>query len=376
MVTEQPAPVETPAAETPAAAAPPPQAAIVTPTPEGSLKIAIGEYQQHRARVMGKEAPKDEPAPAVVEAPKEEAKPDAEAKPEGDKPAEDKPADAKPEEKPAAAPATSPDEVSESMSRLLRQQRAVSRREKELAAKAAAAEAEAAKRAASIAAAEKFEAAKKKDPVAAVEELLGQEVLDGTFPLDLITKLAKKTNDVPPTPDEIAEEAARKAQAAIEAKQAEERATREAAEAKERADAEKAALERREANRNAFFEGLAAQLVADADKYPYLLADPVDWQVVDTYVQSEFARTHQPPTPDVILKHFDSINEEKAKRLVAVHGKRAPAPAPKPKESPTEVVVKRPAKDTGGRPETPPAGETIRERLDRVARELNAQFGR
>jgi hypothetical protein len=345
--------------------APAPEA-TVTATPDG-LKVAIGEYQAHRDRVMGKPPTKTEPV--------------AEEKPE--KPADEpatKPAEAATAAAPAPAtepapPATPPqDEVSESMSKLLRQQRALSRRQRELDAQAEATKAEREAHAAAIAAAEKFEAARKQDPVKAVEELLGDEVMQGSFPVDLLTRLSQKAGDVPATPEQLAEAAAERAAALVQAKLAEAQAAKEAEAAKAQAEEQKAAQARREANRDAFFEGLAVQLVADAAKYPYLLADPVDWPVVDAYVQGEFAKTGIAPAPEAILKHFDAQNEAKAKRFVDVYSKRAPQPTPAPtgKESPTAVVAKDAGRDARGRTETPiDRKESPSQKIERIARELN-----
>lgn len=342
--------------------APPPAA------PPSDLASAVGEYKGHMARAMGKKEPEAEAAPAVeVKTDDKPAdKPAEEAKAKTDEPA-------KVEE--PAKPAEPVDEVSEGMSRILRQQRAISRQQREIEASKAAIAAEKEANAAAIADARKFEEARKRSPVEAVEQLLGKE-LEGTFPVDLLTHLAQKQGDAPLTPEQQEQAVAERAAAIIQAKHAEAQAAREAEEARIRQEAETARKAQSEANRTAFFEGLAVQLGTDAAKYPYLVADPVGWDEVDAYVQAEFAKTKVPPAPEAILKHFDSRNEEKAKRLADVYNKRLPAPAPKPKESPTAAVSKSPASDTRGRIETPPKGETHRERLDRVARELDAQFGR
>jgi hypothetical protein len=367
----------TPAAvETTSTAVPADGTTTTTATPAlPGLAEAVADYQGHRARVMGKAAPAVEKITPAEGATAETTK-------EADKSTAETPAAeaAKPAEPAKEAP--KPDEISEGMVRILRQTRALDRQRKEIeaekaaaAAAKAAAEAERADNAKTIEAARKFEEMRKKDPVSATMELLGKDTLNGTFPLDLINRLAEQ--DGPPTPEQIAEIATAKAEANIRAKLAEEAKIKEeeAAAAKAKAEADRTAdLEQK---KTAFFTGLARQLSTDSEKYPYLVAKPVEWEEVDKFIVSTFSRTGKAPAPEEIFKHFDGEREKDAAALAAIYNKRnaKPAAVPAPKTSTARASTEAP-RDTRGRVETPPAGETQRERLDRVARELNQQsFG-
>jgi hypothetical protein len=367
--TAAPAPVETTATAAPTEGAT--TTAAANPALAG-LAEAVAGYQERRARVMGTQPPaanKDAPAASAA------------AKVEGEKPAESKTDPSKPAEPAKEAP--KPDEVSEGMVRILRQQRAMDRQRREVAAEKSAAEAERAAIAAErtqhaqqLEAARKFEETRKKDPVAATMELLGKDALAGTFPLDLINRLAEQEG--PPTPEQIAEIATAKAEANIRAKMAEEAKAKKAEDLEAKTAAEAARAADLETKKTAFFTGLAHQLKTDVDKYPYLVAKPVGWDEVDQFVVGTFNRTGKPPLPEEIFKHFDGEREKDAAALAAIYNKRntktAPT-APAPKTSTARASTEAP-RDTRGRVETPTEGETQRQRLERVARELNNAFPR
>lgn len=274
------------------------------------------------------------------------------------------------------------DEVADGMVRILRQGRAMERQKRELEAKQAAIAAEQEAHAKSIADAKRFEESRKKDPVTAVEELLGKETVEGTFALDLINRLAERTGDTPPTPEKLAEIAAEKAAAKVREDLDKAEAAKQEAAAKQKAEAERVAGQREKEAKQAFFVGLASELKTEvaAGKYPYLAAKPAEWDDVDGYVQAEYKKTGQPPTPEAIFKHFDGEREKDAIALVAVYNKlkatAKPAKETAAPATPTARIAADAAKDTRGRPETPPEKETQRERLERVARELNTQFAR
>ena len=374
--TSTPAPVEGTTTATPAPAQ---GATTVTPATLPGLAEAVADYQGRRARAMGpteSREVKTEP----VEPKTSEAVPSTavESKPaDAVKEPEDK---ASPDKEPPKAE-SKPDEVSEGMVRILRQTRALDRQRREAAAEKAAITAEREAHAKSIEAARKFEETRKKDPVTATMELLGKETLGGTFALDLINKLAEQEGGTPPTPDQIAAAATEKAMEKIRAELAD-------AEKAKQAEAEKAqakAKQERDADvqqkKTVFFTGLAHQLMTDAEKYPYLVAKPVDWEgpgSVDEFVLSTFNKTGRAPSPDEIFKHFDGEREKDAQALAAIYLKRNPpstAPAKRITTSIGKAATDAP-RDTRGRIEQATAGETQRERLERVARELNQSFGR
>lgn len=371
-----PAPVETTSTALPVEGT-----TTISATPAlAGLAEAVADYQGHRARAMGKPAP-SESAPAATT----EAAPEVEAEKPAEAATETKATDAEPAKD--AKPEPKPDEVPEAMVRILRQTRALDRQRREIesakaeaAAAKAAAEAERAEHAKAIEAAKRFEETRKKDPVSATMELLGKDALGGTFPLDLINRLAEQEEGAPPpppTPEQIIALAEEKASARIRAELAEQARVKAEAEAKAKEEAAKARAADLEQKKSAFFTGLAHQLNTNAGKYPYLVAKPVEWDEVDKFVVSEFTRTGKPPLPDDIFRHFDSERERDAAALAAIYNKRngkQPATPAKPTTSTAKAATDAP-RDTRGRVETPPAGETLRERLDRVARELNQQFG-
>ena len=371
------------------AAAVAPVAPVETPTisaipaapagPDASLLAAVAD---HTAQIRGlstvppavakaPELPLDAIATGKQDAAVETTPPADEAKEAaGDEPAALQGQPDEPPAEPAVKPAPpAEDAVAKNIARYLRQQREVKVERANLARDREAFQAEQQARAKEMEALQRFQSAKAKDPVTAVEELLGEDTLQGTFVLDLMERMKQKDPATPLSQEKVIEIASQRAAALNEAKmreQQEQSAKAQAARQQEQIDR----------NKEVFFTGLQTQFLANAanaEKYPYLAAAPVETPEVDDVIQAHFAATKQIPTPDMIFAHFDKMQERKAQKLLEVARKRAggTAPAaPTAAKSATRAPVVATV-DSRGRPSTPPKGETLEEQRARIVAQLD-----
>lgn len=350
-----------PAVETGQPAAPAVQAEA-TPALPPDLVAAM---EAHNARFPSVKTMKAEQAAPAQEAAKEEPT-TAAASEQVDEVVTGDPAPVVPE--PKKDPAAPDDEVATRLARYMAQERAIRAQAKQMAEERKAWAAREAK----VKQLEELESLRTTNPVEYVRRTVPREALEGTFVVDLLN--APEDGSAPPlTEEQQAEKLAAKAMEIAQAKLKEE----EAAKAKA---AEEAAKAKEEANKAAYYTGVAAELEQKAEQYPYLAAEGIDVETFDRTLRAHHKATGKVPTPDMLFRHFDKKLEQKAASLLQVYQKRTgaqPAQKPAPVASPPSRSASPVTVDTRGRvPESKPElkgyARVLAEREEIIAR-LNAQ---
>lgn len=375
---------EGPAAATTTEAAPAAQAA---PTMADDLRAAIAEHAAELDAMGGKPKELDKPADG-------DAKPDAAAapdkKPDADKPAEGekKDGEAKPEDKPAEEKPK--DEVAETVAKYLRQHERAVAREKEAKDRTAALEkdrADFAKQQEAFAQTQttvnRLVQLVQTKPVEAIEFLLGSQALrdeNSTIITDLIDHVAKLRGGASPVAAQSEEERiAAKVREGIEADR------------KAREDAEKAAKDKAESDRKtnrsqafaSYITGLAEEFNANADKYPFLQAQPIvkaEFSQIDEFLQSYFNQNARLATGKEVLSHFEKLRETVALRHAEVLRKTGrisadivqPAATAKPGAKTTSPAIGTNSVDARGVSAAPNGYErSLEDERDEIARNLD-----
>ena len=349
---------EPPSALAPAPAPAAEKAAPTPATPAEMQMLAVEDSVRMAAKAEDSQLA-DEAAATV---------PDAETKTEGEDAIKDvPPLEGQAEEggHPGKAEEPTKDEVAASLAAFVRERRELSRQRVQLAAKQRAVEAQAQAQEAELAELRRFQAARQKSPLEAVRALLGDEALQGTLPLEMLQHLstaeAENAN--------LTDEQRVKLTADLAARQVQEQ-LRLAREAEAQAQAQARAAQH-EQDKQLFFSGLQQMFEADIENYPCLAADPVHVDVMDKAIRAHYAATGRRPTPEMVLRHFERLQQAKAERLAAVLAKRnspsAPVKSPAVAPVPVNAVDQRkPSKRADSRLSVEEHRKQILERLSRM----------